>query len=1691
MKKSILYTLYALLTSCVLLAQNPNQWIDHSKTYYKIKVGSDAVHRISAATLAANGLPNNAQNLKMFYKGQEIPIWSSTNGNFSDTDYIEFFGQTNDGEYDSQLFSQPNWQLSVYKSLFTDTSAYYLVAAPEYTNNTRYTPVDNNLNGTLPTVETHFPYTRRQILNNVYYPGESFRNLGGIPNFYSTFDNGEGFTGTTILEGDSKNYNVATKSLYQAAGGNAHVLTRVCGNSDSGTSIPDHHLRIDIAGTIYKDTTYEGYTNYNFQFNVPITQLNPTGNTVFTFTSVGDIAPVDKNQVAYIYLTYPHSYDFENTTNFTFEISNSTQKYLEITNFNGGTAPVLYDLTNQQRYLPEVSTNASGQTIYRVLLQAGNNPSTLRRLYISSTDNAVVKSVNTLHERHFTDYSQASNQGNYLIISHSSLHLGDIDQVERFANYRRSAQGGAYKVVVADINDLYDQFAWGIEKHPLSIQKFVNYALDNWATKPELMLLLGKAIQYDRTRFNPTNYALCTVPTYGWHPSDATLAARSIDNYRQQIGVGRVPARTTDEVRIYLDKVIETETPTACTKEDRLWRKNALHIAGGNNISESNSFLSFLNRYKHIYEDTLISGNVVYTYSLATPGLDSLSIPTIAPLINNGLNIINFIGHSSQPYWNVALNPPAEYDNEGKYPFMFSSSCFVGNVHNEGNAMPNDFLFAERRGAIGFLATVSFGFPAFMDAYVDQLYQQFCQINYGESIGKCLTKGIEYNVNINPTSEGVKLTSMEFTFIGDPALKVAPWQKPEYIIEANNNGYSDVTFIPQQITVNLDSFAVRVIVTNIGKATGDSINIKITRKLPSGQSIIAHTDRRPAPLNTDTLFYYIQMGDRQAAAGDNEIEVFIDSDNEATEDCEDNNIAKVNTFIFNDLLVPVAPCNYTIINNPLPTLKASTGQPLLASLPYIIQLDTTALFNSTLFRQNVQNSESGVVQWTLTTPLLPNTVYYWRTSQIPNPGDSFNWQNSSFIYKPDSPTGWNQSHYYQFKNDQYYQMQLDSTSRKFHFDNNINLIQARNAYSNPSAIQSTYNVASTTSINSCLFGSTCNGGLVFVVYKPGPTLSPMPTTKQNTLTGCDGRGTYGNVQCSPGVIYALEFHTGTTEQLDAMVNVMNNIIENGYYVLVYSVANHRLGTTDPNEPIFNYLPQIHAFFEQMGMSPINNLSSNTAFIGFGRKNVAEYPAQIVTAVGNEIINLEAQVALPNPYGTITSPFIGPSHKWKTLQWQHNIFNTPEADNIDIQIYGKDTNGNQNLLMTINQPVDTDISSIDATQYPYIQLRAIVTDSTYQSAEQLQHWRILHDMAGELALNKAYHFLFRSDTLQEGQNLTLEIGLTNVSSVNMDSVLIKYTFIDANNVAHVLPIPRQAPVPAGQSIITAMNYSTEGLSGNCYLVMEVNPNNDQLEKFRFNNVLIIPFFVTNDKINPTIDVTFDGRHIANGEIVSAKPQIQITTKDENPYLALNDTATYQIYLTKLSDNTTIPIYFNNPNLQFTPATQQNAANQSNIAKVIFTPTLTQSGTYRLYIRSRDRSSNNFASNNKAYQIDFEIDTKPAISNMLNYPNPFTTSTQFVFTLTGSSIPQNLRIQIFTPSGKVVREITQNELGPLYIGKNITQYRWDGTDEFGSPLANGLYLYRIIAKLDQKELDHYDNQSIDSMFKNGIGKMYLVR
>jgi flagellar hook assembly protein FlgD len=85
---------------------------------------------------------------------------------------------------------------------------------------------------------------------------------------------------------------------------------------------------------------------------------------------------------------------------------------------------------------------------------------------------------------------------------------------------------------------------------------------------------------------------------------------------------------------------------------------------------------------------------------------------------------------------------------------------------------------------------------------------------------------------------------------------------------------------------------------------------------------------------------------------------------------------------------------------------------------------------------------------------------------------------------------------------------------------------------------------------------------------------------------------------------------------------------------------------------------------------------------------------------------------------------------------------------------------------------------------------------------------------------------------------------------------------------------------------------------------------------------------------------------------------------------------------------------------------------------------------------------------------------------------------------------MKIQIMTVSGKVVREIFSDEIGPIHIGNNITEYAWDGKDDFGDQLANGVYLYRVIINNPSDNFKHRETSG-DQGFDRGFGKIYLLR
>ena len=71
------------------------------------------------------------------------------------------------------------------------------------------------------------------------------------------------------------------------------------------------------------------------------------------------------------------------------------------------------------------------------------------------------------------------------------------------------------------------------------------------------------------------------------------------------------------------------------------------------------------------------------------------------------------------------------------------------------------------------------------------------------------------------------------------------------------------------------------------------------------------------------------------------------------------------------------------------------------------------------------------------------------------------------------------------------------------------------------------------------------------------------------------------------------------------------------------------------------------------------------------------------------------------------------------------------------------------------------------------------------------------------------------------------------------------------------------------------------------------------------------------------------------------------------------------------------------------------------------------------------------------------------------------------------------------------VTKAELGDIHIGLNRTSYSWDGTDDFGNPLANGVYLYRVNLKSSTDEVYENFNTGTNDYFKNGFGKMVILR
>ncbi|MEO6669011.1 MAG: C25 family cysteine peptidase, partial [Ferruginibacter sp.] len=930
MSKKLLIAFFVLLASTAH-AQLNNQWIDYGKTYYKFRLAKDTLCRISQPALAAAGLGAvSADEFQLWRNGAELRLYTSVNAApLGPTDYIEFWGQMNDGKADNQLYLEPDFQLADKYSLETDTASYFLTVNPAG-GNLRFI---NTVN-TSPAATTPDAYYMRSM--DFYYKNQINRGRAEIVGEYiysSSYDKAEGWASNTIAPGFDLTKEIFNLNVYTAGPANGlTVRVNAAGTANNLRNLKIKLFNNEVTAPPYGtpiDMSLFNYKKANIT-NLPISLLQNPAYLIFTVADA-PVIPTTQNDriiVSSLGLTFPATFNFNNERYFSFDLGPSASgNYLEINNFNyGSTAPVLYDITTGARYTGDI-ISSPGKV--RFVLPGSFEPVRSFRL----VNQELFQPITSLTTRNFLDLTNPNNQGNYVIISNPILYNDGSgnNYVDQYKQYRTTAQGGSYNAKVYDIAELTDQFGFGISNHPGSIRDFIRYASAIFTDQPQYVFLIGRGVDYIDVKeyeSNPLINKLNLVPTFGWPASDGMLAALP-GTFLPIVPMGRLGAVSGAEVNNYLQKVMqyEQEQQTASPYiADKGWMKNFMHIVGGKDTTENNLFSVYMNDYAKIVRDTLYGGYVETFTKNSTGAVQQANSDRIVQLINNGLGFIGYFGHSSANTFEFNLSNPEIYSNAGKYPFFNVSGCDAGNffifdpLRLNGNlSISEKYVLANQRGSIGFLADTHFGIPQLLDPYNHALYTAFAKTMYGNTIGNQMRQtvqllgGADHNLNYY-----TRIHVEELTLHGDPAIKINTFQKPDYVIEDQN-----VKISPSIISVADANFNIKIKLQNLGRAIGDSIWVTVKRKLPNDTIRILYNQLIPGIHYADSLNLNVTITPT-TDKGLNQLIITVDDGDRVDELYESNNTLTKDFYIFEDELRPTSPYNFSIVNQQNITFVANT-----------------------------------------------------------------------------------------------------------------------------------------------------------------------------------------------------------------------------------------------------------------------------------------------------------------------------------------------------------------------------------------------------------------------------------------------------------------------------------------------------------------------------------------------------------------------------------------------------------------------------------------------------------------------------------------------------------------------------------------------------------------------------------------------
>ncbi len=654
-------------------------------------IGRDRTYDLTQKITGIVTIPENMVEIPLNINGE-------SDGNLDNGDDIIFYGMGPSG-FDQNI-AQVEWHQNLY---FTETVYWLLI------------PDDSSLRGKR--IETGDTVTEGPLSVDYGLAYLHFETDKTNPH-----ESGLAWGNSAIRQGGKFSQEVALKhpvSSTTASGsfgmiGNESVKTKY-GNTK-------HEAKITVGSQDLKTISWSNLGLKSGRFSIPAGVLT-AGNQSFQITNNSD-NPNSEPLFDFLNLAYTRRLVYSEPFQF-FSSVTANDMTFNIT----GTDLKIWNITIPANPENVVVKTEDDKTLMRVTLPAD----TLQRFFVfNPTDLPTVENISLVGAKSFTQLRDNLSGGNHIIIG-----------PETFRNTAQPLMTHRGNTIYASMEDIYDEFSGG-NLDPVSIRHFLQWTQEKWNQKPFTVLFLGEADYDYRNITGESNNIVPTIEvgTVYSHATDDRLAA--FNGIIPEMALGRYPARTSEEVTAFVEKIIAFETGMP----PGLWKQRITLVADDPARPERESYELSVGKSHTRNSERLAKSipgfmEVKKLYMVDYPEVsDGSAFGVIKPdatqalfdQISAGTAIINFIGHGNPTQWaqeklliiNENRNDIEFMDAEMKLPLWIAGTCNWGHFDAIGRESFAEELIRTPMDAAAAIVTTTRGITVSSNIhYLEKVFSAF------------------------------------------------------------------------------------------------------------------------------------------------------------------------------------------------------------------------------------------------------------------------------------------------------------------------------------------------------------------------------------------------------------------------------------------------------------------------------------------------------------------------------------------------------------------------------------------------------------------------------------------------------------------------------------------------------------------------------------------------------------------------------------------------------------------------------------------------------------------------------------------------------------------------------------------------------------------------------------------------------